>query len=72
MPAKSRKKMKGQARKAKAKVAAAKSNTPVNNNNAPHQTNSFTIDDGTLITTPNNSIFCNHGTQVNKVPDVCS
>ena len=57
MPSKSRKKIKGQARKAKA-AATKTASTSV-----PQY--------GTFRTIPNNSI-CNHGNQVDTIPDVCA
>ena len=57
--------MKGQARKAKA-AAAAKATTSMVNNNVR-----FTIDNGKLISAPNNSV-CHHGSETNKIPDVCA
>jgi len=57
--------MKGQARKAKAKAAAAK-----NNDNAQNQACRFIMDDGILSTYPIET--CSHGTQTNdEVPHVC-
>ena len=66
MPSKSRKKIKGQARKAKAKAINA-----ANNNNTEYQ-KYITLPDGALspisIIAPN-SMICSHGHQ-NKIPDV--
>ena len=70
MPSKSRKKIKGQARRARAKASAATS-VVNNNNNAQHEACSFTIEDnGTLSSTPNNSMICSHGHQLNEIPHV--
>ena len=62
MPSKSRKKMKGQARKAKAKAAAA--NNEANNScqqlRRRHVTNSI-LSDGTMQSLPNDTPRCKHG-----------
>ena len=64
MPAKSRKKIKGQARKAKAKAAAAAANAARDNEST------FLPNSTALITTPLKSI-CNHGDCTDDDTDVC-